>query len=117
MSNAELLNAIERYQNTPLIVEGAKDKTALHALGFSRVFILNEHRGSLRERVERIAASLFKKEKVCILTDTDKRGRKLTACIAPILHELGFPTDKTLKKELRKAGVSHVEGLYKFLKD
>ncbi len=100
-----------------LIVEGKRDASALQALGFSSVFILNEHSGSLIERVERIASSFNKEKEVCLLFDNDTAGRYLIAQAAPILHELGIHINQTLRRTLIQAGLSHVEGLTTFLKE
>ena len=110
-----LLDVLEQYQKHALLVEGKRDAQAMNAFGFSRVFILNVHRGSLRERVERIAASLHKKEDLCLLFDNDAAGRRLIAQCAPILRELGFRIDQTLRRELINAGLSHIEGVSTFV--
>ena len=108
---------LERYKDCSVIVEGKRDAAALRTLGLQRVYILNEHQGALRERIERIATRLTSKEPVCVLTDNDAEGRKLIAQILPILHELGIPTDQAFRRAVHKAGLSHIEGLATFLKN
>lgn len=101
-----------------MLVEGVRDAAALHALGFSRVFVLNKHQGSLRERVERICAALSSQheQELCLLFDNDAEGRKLIALCAPIVRELGVRINQSLRREFIKAGVSHVEGIATFMR-
>jgi 5S rRNA maturation endonuclease (ribonuclease M5) len=113
--NPQLKGAIYSYFGHTIIVEGKKDKNALVALGFERVFELHQTGVSLRERLEQIARELDKKEKVCILTDLDKKGKDLYMKSKTILQELGVHLDSSLRGLLIKGQVSHVEGIYKFL--
>ena len=69
-----------------------------------------------RERIEEIASNVLKKEKVCILTDLDKQGKKLYLLTKSILQELGVKIDSSFRGLLIKAKISHIEGLSNFLK-
>lgn len=111
----ELKRALERASQTAVLVEGKNDASALRALGFQHVFILNEHQGSLRERVERICDAFDGDKEICLFFDNDAEGRKLIALCAPIVRELGFRLNQRLRRSLIAAGISHVEGLATFL--
>jgi len=98
-----------------IIVEGKKDVIALSKLGFEKVYAIHINGVSLRERVEQIAENVCKKDKVCILTDFDKKGKKLYLYIKPICQEFGMKLDSRLRGLLIKARISHVEGLDSFM--
>jgi 5S rRNA maturation endonuclease (ribonuclease M5) len=113
--NPQLKNAIYSYFDYVIIVEGKKDKSALKALGFEKVYELHQTGVSLRERLEQISQQIDRKDKVCILTDLDKKGKDLYMKSKTILQELGAKLDSSLRGLLIKGRVSHVEGLPKFL--
>ncbi len=113
--NQSLRNQIGKYQDYVIIVEGNKDVNALKALGFQNVHAIHSTGVSLKERAEQIASQLTKKDKVCILTDLDKRGRQLYHLLKTIFQELGARLDSTFRGILIKSKVSHIEGLDKFI--
>ena len=113
--NLHLKHEIEKYKDYIIIVEGKKDVNALKYLGFQKVYAIHINSVPLRERIEQISSLINKKEKLCILTDLDKRGKQLYEKLKPILQELGIKLDSSLRGLLIKARVSHVEGLSKFL--
>ena len=113
--NQYLKAEVEKYIEYVAIVEGKKDASALISLGFQKVYTIHSTGIPLRERVEYIASHIDKKDKVCILTDLDKRGKKLYMTIKPIFQELGVKLDSSLRGLLIKAGVSHIEGLSSFM--
>ncbi|MEK6855475.1 MAG: toprim domain-containing protein [Nanoarchaeota archaeon] len=114
--NPQLKNELEKYKEYVILVEGKKDVFALKSLGFEKVYAIHMTSVSLRERIEEISKTIGKKDKVCILTDLDRKGRKLYELIKPILQELGVKTDSSLRGLLLKARLSHIEGIEKFLK-
>ena len=113
--NQELAGDIERFKDYVLIVEGKKDVTALKSLGFDKVYALHLTGVPLRERVEQIMTYVAKKERVCILTDIDRRGKLLYEKVKPIFQELGARLDSTFRGILIKAQISHIEGLSTFM--
>jgi len=114
-SNAKLRQEIERFRDYTVIVEGKKDVLALEGLGFRRVYAIHSEVESLRERIEEIASKISNKVKVCILTDFDKRGQKMHESVRSICQELGLKLDSRFRELLLKSGVSHVEGIYRFI--
>ncbi|MCX8159248.1 MAG: toprim domain-containing protein [Candidatus Pacearchaeota archaeon] len=114
--NPQLKHDIEKYFDYIIIVEGKKDVSSLKSLGFKRVYALHETSVPIKDRLLQISKEITKKEKVCILTDFDKKGKKLYMLIKQILQELGVKTDSTLRGILLKANISHIEGLYSLLK-
>jgi 5S rRNA maturation endonuclease (ribonuclease M5) len=114
--NPDLKKQIEKYQDYVVLVEGKKDVASLHALGFKHVYAIHKTGAPLREHIESICKLVEKKQKVCILTDLDKQGKKLYFYIKPILQENGIRVDSTLRGILIKAKVSHIESLDKFMK-
>jgi len=114
--NPRLKADLEKYINYIIIVEGKKDITALKNLGFEKVYAIHSTSVPLRERVEQIVSQhIEKKDKVCILTDFDKKGKKLYLLIKPIFQELGVKLDSSLRGILLKSKISHIEGLDKFM--
>jgi len=114
--NPKTLKQIEKAKDHLIIVEGKKDKSALQQLGFQKIFVIHETGKSLPERIEQIQALCGKKDKVCILTDFDKKGKKLYLLLKSKLSELGVRLDNTLRGFLLRERISHIEGLAHYLK-
>jgi 5S rRNA maturation endonuclease (ribonuclease M5) len=114
--NPRLKQDLGKFQEYVILVEGKKDVNAMKSLGFEKVYAIHQTGVSIRERIEEIASYIDKKEKVCILTDLDKQGKKLYMVIKPILQELGVKLDSSLRGILIKSGVSHIEGFTTFMK-
>ena len=68
------------------------------------------------EKIEQIQ-ELVGKDKVCILTDFDKKGKQLYLLLKSKLQEQGTRLDNTFRGVLLKEKISHIEGLAKFLKN
>ncbi len=113
--NIKLKAEIEEYKSYTIIVEGQKDVLALKSLGFEKVYAIHKTSITLKERVGQIAKLVGKKEKVCILTDLDKRGRKLYSTLKSMFPEHGIKLDSTLRGILIKSHIPHIEGFYQFL--
>ncbi len=113
--NTKLLNQLEKAKQHLIIVEGKKDKIALQQLGFQRIFVINETGKSLPEKIEQIQELCTKKDKACILTDFDKKGKQMYLLLKSKFSELGIKMDNTLRGFLLKEKVSHIEGLFNFI--
>jgi len=111
----EWQNLFSRYFDSVIIVEGKKDAAALNALGFEKVYTINQTGVSLRERIEDITHGLSKKDIVCILTDFDKKGKQLYFLIFKEMQSLGVKLDNSLRGILGRMGISHIEGLDTFV--
>jgi len=114
--NPRLKQEVASYIDYVIIVEGKTDVIALQNLGFKKVYEIHITGVPIRQRLEDIAEMINKKDKVCILTDLDKKGKKLYMYAKPICQELGFKLDSSLRGLLIKAGISHIEGLDSFMK-
>ncbi len=112
----ELLRQIEKAKDHLIIVEGKKDKFALQKFGFSKIFVIHETGKSLGEKIEQIF-KIAGKDKVCILTDFDKKGKQLYFLLKSKLLEAGVKLDNTLRGFLLKEKISHIEGLSSYFKD
>jgi len=112
--DSNFIQDFEKYKPYVIIVEGKKDILSLKALGFQRVYAINAPGVPIKVRMEQIAQQLIKKDKVCILTDFDKKGKALYLLIKQIGQELGMNLDSSLRGLLLKAQVSHIEGLWQF---
>lgn len=113
--NERLQRDIARFREYVILVEGKNDVEALKAFGFEKVYALHKTGITIRERIEQLAPLIDKKQKICILTDLDRQGKKLYEVIKPIIQELGFQTDSTFRGILIKAKVPNVEGISNFL--
>jgi len=113
--HTELPRQIEKAKDYLVIVEGKKDKAALEKLGFNRIFVFNETGQSLGERAEKIQELCSKKDKVCILTDFDRKGKKLYLLLKSKLSEAGVKLDSSLRAFLLGEKISHIEGLAHFI--
>jgi 5S rRNA maturation endonuclease (ribonuclease M5) len=114
--NQRLRQDIEKYKDYVIIVEGKKDVASLKALGFEKVYAVHQTGVPLKEVIERIVSLVDKKDKICILTDFDKKGKHLYLLLKREFGEMGIRLDSSLRGILLKARVSHIEGLYEFLK-
>ncbi len=108
-----ILDEIERIRQNGFlaVVEGKNDRIALEKLGLSRVFVLNETGKSLYERIEEIPSG----ETAVILTDLDKKGRKIYALLKDELSKRGVKMNNRLRDLLVMMKISHVEGLDSFV--
>lgn len=111
-----LQEQIEKAKEQFIIVEGKKDKASLEKLGFKHIFILNETGKSLHEKIEQIE-NKANKQKVCILTDFDKRGKKMYLFLKTELIKKSVKLDSSLRVAFLKSGLSHIEGSFNFLKN
>ena len=113
--NPRLKHDLEKYKGYVILVEGKKDVSALKHYGFTRVYAIHKTGVGLRERIEEIMLGLGKKDRVCILTDFDRKGKYLYLLLKKEFGELGVRLDSSLRGVLLKAQVSHIEGLYQFM--
>jgi len=114
--NPRLRGDIGRYRDYVFIVEGKNDVAAMKDSGFHKVYAIHKTSVSLRERAEEIVELIDrKKDKICILTDLDKKGKKLYLFLKPIFQELGVKLDSSFRGLLIKAQLSHIEGIKKFI--
>jgi len=115
--NKELFKkSLEKTKSYLIIVEGKKDKLSLEKIGFEHIFVLNESGKSLYEKIEQIEEQAGKK-KICILTDFDKKGKKLYLLLKAELSKRKVHLDNTFRGILLKLKISHIEGLAKFLEN
>jgi len=114
--NPKLKQDMAKYYDYFIVVEGKKDILALNSLGFENVHAIHQNSVSLRERVEELSKMVGKKQKICILTDLDKKGKQLYLLLKSLFQEFGVRLDSSLRGLLIKAQISHVEGLSKFMK-
>lgn len=102
------LKEIQEY-NSPVIVEGRKDKKALQELGLDNIFTLNM---PLFKIVERING-----KEVVILTDLDKKGKQLYRKIQHDCIHHGIKINNKLRHFLfKETELSHIEGLGTYLR-
>ena len=114
--NPRLKQEVGKYKDYVIVVEGKKDVSSMKALGFEKVYAIHSTGVSLKERIEQIIEKLEKRDRICILTDLDKKGKQLYFLLKKEFGELGVRLDSSLRGILIKARVSHVEGLYSFMK-
>ena len=116
LSAGKIEKEIEKAEGSLIVVEGKKDKAALQQLGFTNIFVINETGKSLSETIEEIEG-MASQNKVCILTDFDKKGKSLYITLKSKFSERGVRLDNSLRSMLLKMRISHIEGLSSFLKN
>jgi len=114
--NQQLKEEIEKFKDYVIVVEGKKDVNALKSYGFEKVYTIHQNGTSIKERAEQIMLYMDKKDKVCILTDLDRRGRQLYMLLKTIFQELGARLDSSLRGIFIKAKISHIEGFDTFMR-
>ncbi|MCX8194170.1 MAG: toprim domain-containing protein [Candidatus Pacearchaeota archaeon] len=115
MQKIELLKEIDKAKEYLVVVEGPKDKAALKEIGFKKIIVLNENGKSLNEKIEEIEKIANEnKSKVCILTDFDRKGKKLYLQLKTELSIRKVKMNNDLRAKLLKEKISHIEGLATF---
>lgn len=113
--NPRLKHDLERFKDYVILVEGKKDVRAMKSIGFGKVYAIHQTGIPIRVRIEEIYSEINKKDKICILTDFDKKGKQLYMLIKPILQEQGARLDSSFRGLLLKARISHIEGIASFM--
>lgn len=108
----ELFDTI-RNSNTIVIVEGKKDRIALHRLGIKNIVELSKK--PLFQIVEEIASS----NKECIiLTDLDKEGKQLYSKLNSNLQKNGVKVNNKFREFLfRNTKLRQIEGITSYLEN
>ncbi len=112
----QLKKEIEKAKDLFIIVEGEKDKKSLEALGFKKIFVINETGKSLYEKIEEVE-NRAGKSKICILTDFDKKGKQLYLFLKAELSKRKVRLNNSFRQVLLKLNVTHIEGLANFIKN
>ena len=100
-----------RENNTLIIVEGKKDRTALQKLGISNVIELNKK--PLFQIVEDVAGS---NDECIILTDLDREGRQLYSKLKSNLQKHGVKINNKFREFLFKhTKLRQIEGIDSYL--
>lgn len=102
----KLLEKELRFE-TPLVVEGKRDKEALDALGFGNTVAISGT--PLLEVVDKIKDSGF--ESVGIMTDFDKEGERKASRLEMLFNANGIKVDNYLREKMRTLKINEVEEL------
>lgn len=113
--NPQLKNEIQKFYDYAIVVEGKKDVFAMQELGFKNVYAIHEIGVPIKERVLKLSEEIGRKQKICILTDFDKKGKTLYFSLKTLFAEQGMKLDSTLRGLLLVGGLSHVEGIGRFI--
>lgn len=99
----------DKSENCYIIVEGKNDKKILEYIGFKNVYTLYEIREILRKK---------KYDKAIILTDNDRKGKKIYKRIKDLLLSEDIVDDYIIRKKFfRKIRKSHIEDLKNEIED
>jgi len=109
--NPKLKSDISRYIGQIILAEGKKDEEILRKVGFSNIILIHEDGVSLSDRMKSISKLIPKKEKVCVLTDFDKKGKMLYFKIKELCNENGIKTDSTLRGLILLTGILNIKEL------
>ena len=109
--NPKLKSDISRYLGQIILVEGKKDEEILRNVGFSNIILIHEDGVSLSDRMKSISKLIPKKEKVCVLTDFDKKGKMLYFKIKELCNDNEIKTDSTLRGLILLTGILNLKEL------
>lgn len=109
----ELLIELDKSKENLTLVEGIKDKLALESFGFSKIILVKGK--PIYVIVENVVKIHKKNNKVNILTDLDKEGRKLYHILKDELCRRGINCNDRLRELLFKTELRQIEGLTKYL--
>ena len=107
--NPKLKSDISRYLGQIILVEGKKDEEILRNVGFSNIILIHQDGVSLSDRMKEISKLIPKKEKVCILTDFDKKGKMLYFKIKELCNDNEIKTDSTLRGLILLTGILNLK--------
>ena len=96
-----ILKEFDKAKELFIVVEGKNDLLALKKLGFKNIFVIHETGKSLYEKIEQIEEEAGKR-KICILTDFDKKGKKLYLLLKSELAKRKVHLDNSLRGVLLK---------------
>lgn len=110
----KIQNEIKNYRDVPVIVEGIKDKSALHLLGFNNVVDISGR--SLENSVGKI-----NNESAIILTDFDKEGNDIAHKLTKLLVSQNIKVNSSLRNRLKNlfkvCKIEELNSLTKLLED
>ena len=92
-------------ENSLIVVEGIKDKSALNNLGIENIITL---KGPLYEEIDKISE---KTKEVILLVDLDKEGKKLYHTLKIGLENNGIKINDKFRNFLFKTNLRNIEGL------
>jgi len=98
--------------NTPVIVEGKKDKKVLSKLGFKKVIDISGK--SLHEISDKTKFDDFKR--IIILTDFDEEGEIKASQLKKLFTHLKIKVDSFARKRFRSLKIHKIEELSSFTK-
>ena len=104
----EFTELMDSLLDVSTIVEGHNDRVALESLGFSDVHVLDEP-------VFVVAERFSKKDRVQILTDFDRTGKRLFCELRHALCQRGVFLEKELRLAVKETGVTQMEDLATFV--
>jgi 5S rRNA maturation endonuclease (ribonuclease M5) len=100
ISEAKIMN-----YDTPILVEGRKDREALRLLGFKGAILLINKGKSLSNVADNIA---MKYERIIILTDWDKKGDFLAERMRILLEDNDVECNMEIRRRLSSLLSSHI---------
>ena len=104
----KLFESLDEVRGETVIVEGARDKSALMNIGFHDVHTINRNKGLYD------ISYTFEGE-VLVLTDFDPEGEKLAGKLTKYLTKLGCKVKKRKRSQLRriflKNDINTIEGI------
>ena len=105
----ELIEEIREFSiQNPVLVEGKKDKEALHRAGIES----NAYSKGIEEFAEMIRNKNPNAKRLLILTDYDERGELLRKKLKESFSRLGMEENIRLRRKFRRiTRLVHVEGL------
>jgi len=98
--------------NTPVVVEGKKDKAALNKLGFKKTIDVSGK--TLHEITDKIKSDNFKS--VIILTDFDDEGEIKASQLKKLFTHLKIKVDSFARKRFKSLKIHKIEELNSFTK-
>jgi len=100
-----------RDSNILIIVEGKKDKAALHKLGLSNIIELD------KKPLFKIVEEVYESSKECIiLTDLDKKGKQIYGKLNHDLQARGIKINNELRHFLfRSTKLRQIEGIDSYI--
>ena len=102
------INIVGELKESIVIVEGKRDKRALESLGIQKTVPINGK--PLIEIVQQIAG-MGKTDRIIILTDFDKEGKKLASRLELLLRKFGIHPNSRLRSCVMNFGWNKIEDI------
>jgi len=109
LTEEEVSEVLEELKGNILIVEGKKDEKALKSLGMRHIVRINSRTIANVAQDAVSLAEKHKKREVIVLTDFDRKGRKLASKLRLFLQRYRIHANSRIRRDVMNLGIRCIE--------